>query len=453
MKHLLRLTLLFLVTFSKAQTGIHTPSDWVQDAFFSKDGNKCLTISTAETILWDMASKKPIWVKKTADFGVPYKMFYSFFTTADPDLNFIIIRDDLSVRNLVNLNTFKVTRWNYDNCHFTSDGRIAVVERDFNKKNANKLVLIDPKSLQSEVIVDKINAMDVYESGKKIFVVKKKGDSNDFDNVRTYDVETKKFFDESLGPINKFRKIYYYKNGYYIVYQPNEIQVKKADNTTFNIKTHNPNVERISSYSQRLCPTYDNPETVKMLEHKIVRDGYYLSFINTYNITNGQLTDTFELTNTNEKANQVAVANEAQKNKVWAEEQNRLNLPENVLKRRLFQLQDNFYYNTNTKGIYYVVPGKPIYEGDLVLMDALHDDPKQKMEVYEKIDNLENAALYKYTVRPKSCSHCNGKGYISNSYKSTVADYEYTTGKKLVETTTRTNSCGNCGGCGLVPNF
>jgi hypothetical protein len=453
MKHLLCLTLLFLVTFSKAQTGIHTPSDWVQDAFFSKDGNKCLTISTAETILWDVASKKPIWVKKTSDFGVPYKMLYSFFTTADPDLNFIIIRDNSSVRNLVNLNTFNVTRWNYDNCHFTSDGRIAVLEYNFEKKNANKLVLIDPKTFQPEVIADKIGSMDVYESGKKIRVLKKKGDIYDFANARTYDVESKKFFEESPEPINKFRNIYYYKNNYYIVYQPNEILVKKADNTTFKIKTHNPNADYISSFSQRLCPTYDNPETVKMLEHKVVRDSYYLSFINTYNIVDGQLTDTFELTNTNEKANQVAKANEAQKNKVWAEEQNRLNLPENVLKRRLFQLQGNLYYNTNTKGIYYVVPDKPIYEGDLVLMNALHDDPKQKMEVYEKIDNLENATLYKYTVRPKSCSHCNGKGYISNSYKRTVADYEYTTGKKLVETTTRTNSCGNCGGCGLVPNF
>jgi hypothetical protein len=138
---------------------------------------------------------------------------------------------------------------------------------------------------------------------------------------------------------------------------------------------------------------------------------------------------------------------------VMAEDQNRVNnLPENVLNRRLFQLQGNLFFNVNTKGIYYAVPNKPMYEGDLVRLDGLHDDPKQTMEVYEKIENLENTAIYKKITGKKGCPVCSGRGYISNTYKQTVADYEYTLGKKIVQTTTRSNSCGNCGGCGLVPN-
>jgi len=456
MKKTVLIAILFLVSYANAQTGVHTPSDWVKDAFFSKDGKKCLTISTAETILWDAITRKAIWIKKTSDFGVAYKKYYTFFTTADPDLNIILIRDDSSVRNLVNLNTFVVTRWNYDQYNFTSDGRIAVLDYNFEKKNANKLCLIDPKTFQSEVIIDKINTMEVYESGKKIYVVKKKGnDLNDFDNARHYDVDSKKIFEEKLKLVDVYRDLYFHKNGNYFIYKRNEILVKKKDNTELAIKTHNPNEDNISSFAQRLCPTYDNPETVKMLEHKRIRDGYYLSYINTYDINTGQLTDTFELTNTGDKANEIANSNNAEKSKLYAEETKQLNSPENLLKIRLSKVQGyrNYVYNTKTKGVYMVVPDKPLYEGNLVRLDALNDDPKFTMEVYEKLENLENPQLYKASSKPKSCSHCNGKGSISNSYKRTAADYEYTTGKKLIETTTNTYSCGNCGGCGLVPVF
>ncbi len=454
MKKLLLIAAIMWTALLHSQNGAHTPSDWVQDAFFSKDGNKCLTISTAETILWDVTTKKPIWIKKTADFGIPYKKFYSFFTTADPDLNFILIRDNMGVRNLVNLNNFQVTRWNYDEYKFTFDGRIAVIEYNFDKKNANKVALVDPKNFQSEIIFEKINTMGVFESGKKIYAVKKKGnDLNDFDNASHYDVESKKFFEKNSNPVNVYRDLFYSKNGYYIIYNKNEITVRKSDNTELKIKTYYPNEENISSYAQRLLPTYDNPETVKMLEHKKVKDGYYLSFINTYAIKNGQMIESFELTNTNEMANEIAKSNELQKSKTLAEEERIYNLPENVLKRRASNFQGYTYYNTKTKGIYHVVEYKPIYEGNLLQMIALNDNPKFNMEVYEKIDNLENTSLYQKIIKTKSCNHCNGKGYISNSYKRTVADYEYTTGKKLVETTTHTNSCGNCGGCGLTPIF
>ena len=437
-----------------SQTGAHTPSDWVQDSFFSKDGKKCLTISTAETILWDANTKKPIWIKKTADFGVPYKKFYSFFTTADPDLNFILIRDNMGVRNLVNLNNFQVTRWNHDECKFTFDGKIAVVEYNFDKKNANKFILYNPKTLQSEVIAEKINEIIVYEGGKKIALLRKKSNGETDDSkTQYYDVESKNLSDKKNSEIDIFRNLYYTKNGNTIFYGKNEIRVKKEGSPEVKIKTFYENADNISSYAQRLCPTYDDPETVKMLEHKRISDGYYLSYINTYNITTTELLDSFELTNTNEKANEIAVANNQSKSKTLAEEERIFNLPENVLKRRASNFQGYTYYNTKTKGIYLVVEYKPIYEGNLLQMIALNDNPKLKMEVYEKIDNLENTSLYQKIIKTKSCNHCNGKGYISNSYKRTVADYEYTTGKKLVETTTHTNSCGNCGGCGLVPTF
>lgn len=443
---------------ANAQTGVHTPSDWVQDAFFSRDGKKCLTISTAETILWDVASKKAIWVKKTAEFGVPYKSYYSFFTTADPDLNFILIRDNTSVRNLVDVNNFKVTRWNYDQCHFTYNGKIAVLIYNFEKNNANKLALFDPKTTQTEIIAEKIHDIAVYEGGKKIVLLKKKGNGSiDYDKLQYFDVETSKFIDKNTNSIDPFRNVFFSKNGNTILYGKSEIIVKKADNTELKIKTHYPNADQISSYAQRLCPNYDDPATVKMLEHKRVQDGYYLSFINTYAISNGALVDSFELTNSGAKATEDALANNITKTKNLEEEKRIFNLPENVLKRRLQKVQGdgfkNYVYNSKTKCVYYVVPDKPLYEGNLVRMDALNNDPKLIHEVYEKLENIENPVLYKYSnTKPKTCPHCNGKGSISKSSQRTVADYEYTLGKKIVETTTHTNSCGNCGGCGLVIN-
>lgn len=449
-------SLLFIGFTMYAQTGAHTPSDWVQDAFFSKDGKKCLTISTAETILWDTATKKTIWIKKTSDFGVPYKSFYSFFTTADPDLNFILIRDNTSVRNVVDLSTFNVTRWNYDKCNFTFDNRIAVLLYNFEKKNDNKLALFDPKTSKSEIIVEKIHDITVYEGGKKIVLLKKKGnESIDYDKAQFFDVETQKLVSKNPSPIDPFRNLYYTKNGNHILYGKSEIIIRKVDNSEFKIKTHYANADQISSYAQRLCPTYDSNETVKMLEHKRVQNGYYLSFINTYSIATGELLNSFELTNTGEQANDNAIANNITKTKNLEEEKRIYNLPENVLKRRLQKVQGdgykNYVYNSQTKCVYYVIPDKPLYEGNMVRMDALNDDPKQIKDVYEKLENLENPVLYKYSnSKPKTCSHCNGKGSISKSSQRTVADYEYTLGKKIVETTTNTHSCGNCGGCGLM---
>jgi hypothetical protein len=178
-----------------------------------------------------------------------------------------------------------------------------------------------------------------------------------------------------------------------------------------------------------------------------------LSYMYVYDITNGTVVKRIELHNKSESSKLIANNETEKQRQIDAEKQRIFNLPENVLKRRLSDLQGNVYYNTNTKGIYYTVPDKPLYQGDLIRMDALNDDPKLKMEVYEKIEKLENPSIYKKITSKKSCTHCNGKGYISNSYTRTAADYEYTTGKKLVETTTHTNSCGNCGGCGLVPVF
>jgi hypothetical protein len=181
-----------------------------------------------------------------------------------------------------------------------------------------------------------------------------------------------------------------------------------------------------------------------------------LSYLYVYDITNGTVVKRIELHDNSESAKLISENEIARQRQITAENDRVFNLPENVLKRRLFKVQgyNNYVYNYQTKGVYLVVPDKPLYEGNLVRLNALNDDPKFNMEVYEKLENLENSALYKTsTLKPKSCSHCNGKGFISNSYTRTVADYEYTTGKKLVETTTNTNSCGNCGGCGLVPVY
>lgn len=110
-----------------------------------------------------------------------------------------------------------------------------------------------------------------------------------------------------------------------------------------------------------------------------------------------------------------------------------------------------FLHNQVNKRIYVVLPDKPIYEGDLVVIRAQHDDKKNWEEIYERIEVLTDESIYKKITGANRCGVCYGRGYISNTYKTTVADYEYTYGKKVVRSTTVSGGCSHCGGCGLVP--
>lgn len=117
---------------------------------------------------------------------------------------------------------------------------------------------------------------------------------------------------------------------------------------------------------------------------------------------------------------------------------------------KLGWIKGTYLQNLKTKWIYHVSPNRPLYEGNLVEISIRFEDTKLTEYVYEKLENLLNEGIYKKVVAVKRCDPCQGRGVISRSYSRTVADYEYTLGKKIVQTTTHRDACGNCGGCGLV---
>ncbi|MBL9213052.1 MAG: SEL1-like repeat protein [Opitutaceae bacterium] len=113
-------------------------------------------------------------------------------------------------------------------------------------------------------------------------------------------------------------------------------------------------------------------------------------------------------------------------------------------------IKGTYLQNLKTKWIYHVSPNRPLYEGNLVELSIRNETTKATDYVYERLEALLDAQLYKKVAAPTRCGSCQGKGFTSRSYTNTVADYEYTLGKKIVQTTTHRDACGTCGGCGLV---
>lgn len=456
MKHLLCITLLFLASFSNAQTGAHTTTSRVSRLYVSIDETKFLTQSGTEIVLWDNTTNQVIWSKKLVDLGLGNEILYDFIAGVDPYLKYLVITNKSSYRKLVNLTNFTTTPWPYYTYDFVNDGRIAVMDYDYSKKNSHKAYLLNLDNGNKELIADKMGDLRVIGNGKFVRIINHDKSVNDYkyDKYKVYDMATKSFnksdFDwRDLD--NNFTS-----GEYKVTYSYGAKSITTTDASgkqiaSFSVK--NPVIGGMDSSKTNLFYVSETQPHAYFLEQDSNKPNEKLSYMYVYDITNGNVVKKVELHDTSDKAKLIAKTEKVKQDQIDAEKQRIFNLPENVLKRRLFNIQGNAYFNANTKGIYYVVPDKPLYQGDLVRMDALNDDPKLKMEVYEKIETLENPSIYKKIISRKSCSHCNGKGSISNSYTRTAADYEYTTGKKLVETTTHTNSCGNCGGCGLVPVF
>jgi hypothetical protein len=447
--------LLLTVVSTYSQNGAHSTTSRVSRLFVSQDETKFLTLSGTEIVLWDNITNQMIWMKKLSDLGLGNEILHDPIVGVDPYLKYMAITNKISYRKLVNLTNFTTTAWPYYTYDFVNDGRIAVMDYDHSKKNSNTTYLLNINTGQKELIADKMGDLRVIGNGKFVRIINHDKSVNDYkyDKYKVYDMATKSFnksdFDwRDLD--NNFTS-----GEYKVTYSYGGKSITTTDangNRIVNFTVKNPVSGSMESNKTHLFYVSETQPHAYFLEQDSNKPNEKLSYLYVYDITNGNVIKRVELHDTSTAAKLISESEITRQRQIEAENQRIFNLPENVLKRRLSNIQGNAYYNTNTKGIYYVVPDKPLYQGDLVRMDALNDDSKLKMEVYEKIENLENSSLYKKITSKSSCTHCNGKGFISNSYKRTVADYEYTTGKKLVETTTNTNSCGNCGGCGLVPN-
>lgn len=453
LKKITLLLLLFAID-SYAQNGAHTTTSRVSRLYVSQDESKFLTLSGTEIVLWDNTNNQPIWSKKLTDLGLGNEILYDFIAGVDPYLKYLVVTNKSSYRKLVNLTNFTTTPWPYYTYDFVYDGRIAVMDYDYNKKNSHKAYLLNLDNGNKELIADGMGDLRVIGKGKFVKIIYHNKTVNDYkyDKYKVYDVATKSMSKSDTDWDNLDKKLS--SGNYTVAYSFGDKSVTTSDEKGQKIASFTVKNQVMGGMTHLFYLSETKPHAY-FLEQESSKPAENLSYVGVYDITNGNIIKRVELHDTSDKAKLIAKTETTRQNQIDAEKQRIYNSPESVLKRRLQTIQGyrNYAYNTQTKGIYFIVPDKPLYEGDLVRMDALNDDPKYNMEVYEKLENLENASLYKiFSLKPKTCSHCNGKGSISNSYTRTVADYEYTTGKKLVETTTHTNSCGNCGGCGLVPN-
>lgn len=459
MKKLLLLTVLMCTFLLYSQNGAHSTTSRVSRLFVSKDESKFLTFSGTEIVLWDNITNQMIWMKKLSDLGLGSEILYDPNIGVDPYLKYMVISNKMTYRKIVNLNTFTTNLWSYYTYQFTDDGRIAVMDYDHSKKNSHRAYLLNLDNGEKELIADKMGDLRVSDNKKLVKIMFHGKSVNDYnhDKSKIFDCTNKSFSKDDYiwkSQINNFKSL-----DYTVEYSFGEKSIRTRDASGKEIayfKAKNPVVGSIESNKIHLFYVSETKPHAYFLEQDSNKPNEKLSFVYVYDITNGNVIKKIELHDTSETAQLIAQSETKRQNQIDDEKQRIYNSPESLLNRRLQAIQGyrNYAYNSKTKGVYFIVPDKPLYEGNLVRMDALNDNPKFTQEVYEKLENLENTTLYTiFKMKPKTCSHCNGKGYFSNSYQRTVADYEYTTGKKLVETTTHTNSCGNCGGCGLTPTF
>lgn len=108
-----------------------------------------------------------------------------------------------------------------------------------------------------------------------------------------------------------------------------------------------------------------------------------------------------------------------------------------------------YVINQQTLRIYKLQPEKGAYQGGMVSLEAITTGIK--MQAFEKIENLENKAIYKSIKAYKICPSCQGKGIKQTEH---VKEYDQTLskGRIITLTTTYTNGCKSCGGGGVIPN-
>jgi hypothetical protein len=113
----------------------------------------------------------------------------------------------------------------------------------------------------------------------------------------------------------------------------------------------------------------------------------------------------------------------------------------------------SYYYCISSHQIIYVAPyvdrGGTTY---MLNAEYLHYNPTKNFYSSVEVSALLNPALYKRInfKETRACGACKGEGVIRRSYKTTVADYEYTLGVKIVQSGSNASGCLACGGGGLV---
>ncbi len=444
-----------------AQSGTHTPSQAVIKAFFNADQSRLLTISYTDVTLWDYPQKKPIWTKKASELG---DFYFSNNTSivVDKMLNFMIKENPegkIPRRTCIDLRTLKQIGWGWNEYFFAANGSIPVIQpmQGLNKNIA--YIISDPFSLEKEKIAENIDNLKLINNDNvvEITVKDKHGNINE-SKTSYYGVVTKKLVntDEMPMPIPvpipykkltidiKTIKLPNNKSQESIVCTQNGKEIK-----SFPLTNQTPMYVAQASVVAVLNKT----NSAVVLEHKTLETDYNikLSFLNTYNYLTGQLLSSLELSST--AANAIAMAKTLQKKAqaAFEEKTSIANLPENQIKQKVNMLAFNGAYviNQQTLRIYKLQPEKGAYQGGMVSLEAITTGIK--MQAFEKIENLENKAIYKSIKAYKICPSCQGKGIKQTEH---VKEYDQTLskGRIITLTTTYTNGCKSCGGGGVIPN-
>ncbi|NOT77168.1 MAG: hypothetical protein HOP08_19770 [Cyclobacteriaceae bacterium] len=442
------------LTRAQSQSG-HMPATPAMCAFFNTDRTRCLTVSSGEAVMWDYVQKKPIWTKKAEELGKFIDLSFGSVTT-DPSLTYMLKRNNTDKPPfiyLVNLNTFALTNWGWQDRQFAADGQIPV--RDWTLgKNKSVLYMIDPVKLTKEKIAEDFESF-WFEDDKNTIVMYKEDKKGGKVPVAYYDVKEKKLRTGKTAKAKTDENPKFYRVS---LTQRNDASNRmmtsvKCEDEAFKpvkefqirnagaVYLYTPSISRVS--------LQDNTVTVVEYANMPGKAKMLFSFVNTYNYLTGELLESMELTDTSETGLSMADA-ELKKRKEAAEEQNRINnLPENILKQRINMLSfEPYYISLKTGHIYKIQADKGPFENKLVSLEAITG--LGNYQVFENIDNLENRSYYKAIKNYQTCPVCQGKS-VTQTYKEREIDQTLSSGRKIVETTVNTQACTRCGGCGVVP--
>lgn len=468
---------LFIVGLAYSQRTGHSYNTIVSDIYFNDDYSKFISRNGNEIGYWDCAAKKPTWVFETKAFGCDYSGNFWY----------LIPHTNLDYFSMVN----------YSSC----DKLIDVKKLSYSPSYSKQLYWVNEKAYIITAVDEKNNrSVYCYESsakekkliykGKienvKYCILKDKIYVSDKNKTKRYDIASEKWDDYSIdiGGINKINEKYveYLIGNEYYIYDFQTRASKKVDIGSFvmdryklkvdqyvmvNIDTKEVFFYDIPSGSQSKIEVkfnYQNKDAAKFVDYDGNKKILYFienerivfnnsirvkSYLSAYS-REGNFINSIALTETDAATvaalDKVAYS-EAEKRQ---NEEAARNTPENIMRNRLSRIYNEKYINTTNKRIYQVVPDKPIYEGNLVRLNALHHDKTKTEEVYENIDNLEDPTKYTAVKQFGKCFVCNGQGVTHQNGKQTVADYEYTLGVKVVKTSTKTSGCQHCGGGGII---
>lgn len=465
MKKIILILSILVCNFTIAQNNGHIKGKEIERGKLLDNDTKFISLGFFEIILWDLESKNIIWKKTYKELGISEGSFYPKYWNINKEMTWLTIGNSDDGKNyIIDLNKTKTYNWDFNNFIFAADDYIPVVKTNTGEYGKHNCYLYDAKTGQGILIGEKNTSYyEIADDGNLIIMIDLKGKKSSYDIKsktfsKTFKDKNSKTFDDSYSnwKANGSKENYYFEFGENTFGFYNTNNEKKEFNTEFIKGKKINDIETIGFINPKLIKLDKKEKKVYYIEN------FYTSHSNgccpemhtyftTYDIETGKLINSLNLINES-KENDAIIAMDSEKRWASQNEESRINnLPENVLKRRLNLIKGKYFYNNLNKCIYFVDENSGLFEGDLVKMIAKHDDKKQEIDVYEHLDKIENTLNYKEIKSFGRCGVCFGRGYISNTYNTTAADYEYTYGVKIIKSTTKTNSCNQCGGCGLNP--